>query len=211
MEILRALGYADVGDQRSIHSLLQRLAETGQTSLDGTLTVEPCEGCALSFRLDGHGTVEALELALDSPEQTLSIYRFDEVNDGFLAHGFTCMDCLPIAPITVLGSSKPGDFEPRRCYFVRLSGIVREVEASKAQPGDMAFGQPDGRGFLTMLGVLASTRRVTNATTGSPVWLAEIALPGLVLTAVMPSHDLGPGQMVAARGRIHAVFSDPVP
>lgn len=211
LDILQAVGFREVVDQRSFQAALESLAKGARPSPDGTLIANAFSGCSLRLRLDAHGGIEGIDLELDSAEQAICVHRLDEAADGLFAHGFTCFDCLPVAPITVVATRPPAEFQPRRCYFTRLSGIVTRVDPSNAHPGDMAFGQPNANGFLPMFGVLTASRLVENNITGERVNLAELALPGLALAAILPQDDFEPGAMVCAEGRIHAVFSDPVP
>ncbi len=210
-ETLRAIGFGEIADERSLQAVLGELATRARRSPDGTLVVEPMQGCSVHLHLDRGDQVEGVTIEFDGPEQTLNVYKVEEEStDRWLARCFTCIDCRPVSPITVIAYRIPMDFEPRACYFTRLSGFLESVEASNAHPGDMALGQPEPTGAVPFLGTLLSIESRLNSFTGMSVNIASIALPALVLQAAIPGTGLQPGQVIQGRARVFAVFGDRV-
>jgi hypothetical protein len=209
---LRAIGFGEIADERSLQAILGELASRAHRSADGTLVVQPMQGCSVRLHLDRSDQVDGVTVEFDGPEQTLNVYKVEEEStDRWLARCFTCIDCRPVSPLTVIAYRIPADYEARACYLTRLSGFLDSVEASNAHPGDMALGQPDSSGAMPFIGTLLSVESRLNSFTGASVSVASIALPALVLQATIPATGLEVGQVIQGRGHVFAVFGDRVP
>lgn len=211
-EFLKAIGFLDVDDEKSLQSTLAELAAKSRKSGDGSLISRPLDMCQVRIHVDQNDHIDSVSIELDGPEQTLAIYRSDEVQPhGWLIRAFTCIECRPVAPITVVTGVLPIEFSLPKAYFTRLTGIVHTMEPSKAHPGDMALGPPSPDGSLDFIGILLSKEATINRHTGQQVTVATLALPALILSTVIPPNSIEPGSVVQCNGQILASICDPVP
>jgi len=211
-EFLKAIGFLDADDEKSLQSTLADLAAKSRKSSDGSLISRPLDMCQVRMHVDQNDHIDWVSIELDGPEQTLAIYRSDEVQPhGWLIRAFTCIECRPVAPITAIAGVLPLEFSLPKTYFTRLTGIVYTIEPTHAHPGDMALGPPSTEGTMDFIGILLSQEATVNRHTGHQVTVATLALPALILSAVIPPNSIEPGSVVQCNGRILASICDPVP
>jgi hypothetical protein len=211
-DYLKAIGFDDVDSESALQSTLAELAAKSRKVEDGSLVSRPLDTCQVRLHVDQNGHIDWFTIELDGPEQTLVIYKADEVKPhGWLIRAFTCIECRPVAPISAITEALPLEFSLPRTYFTRLTGIVNTIEPTNAHPGDIAFGQPGPDGTMDFLGILLSQEAAVNRHTGCEVKLATIAMPALILATIIPPNSIEPGSVVKCNGRILSSICDPVP